>query len=98
MCQEKYTHKGFPPPQPTLCWGRPQRGRGGAWGGAGGIPYGYFSILDIGYWISICTHVYMYVHLTVTYEYIYVYIQNFVYIYTYVCIFPTGYSHYLDWP
>ena len=44
-----------PPPHPTPCWGRPQRGRGGSmgWGGWGGIPYGYISILDIGYWIYI---------------------------------------------
>ena len=61
----KYTHKGFPPPHPTPCWGRPQRGRGGgAWGGVGwgGIPYGYISILDIGYWISIYILLYIYIY------------------------------------
>ena len=35
----------------NLMFGRPQHGVG--WGGWGGIPYGYISILDIGYWIYI---------------------------------------------
>ena len=51
----KYTHTGFPPPHPTPCWGRPQRDRGGHEVGAGwgGIPYGYISISDLGYWICV---------------------------------------------
>ena len=54
----KYTHKGFPPPTPPHpMLGPSAEGPGGAWGGGGGgwggIPYGYISILDIGYWISI---------------------------------------------
>ena len=56
----KYTDKGpLPQPHLTPCCGPPKRGRGGhgvgGWGG--GIPYGYMSILDIGYWISDCTDV-----------------------------------------
>ena len=63
----KYTHKGFPPTpsHPTPCWGRPQRGRGGHGVGVGwgGIPYGYISILDIGYWISILSiSIYIYIN------------------------------------
>jgi hypothetical protein len=39
----------MPPPGPSA--GGPSMGWGG--GGWGGIPYGYISILDIGYWIYI---------------------------------------------
>ena len=51
----KYTHKGFPPPDPTPCRGRWQRGRGGSmgWDWVGGNPFGYISILDTEYWISV---------------------------------------------
>ena len=56
----KYTHKGLPPTPAHLtpCWVRPQRGRGGTWGGMGWAGGGgkplcvwYISILDVGYWI-----------------------------------------------
>ena len=43
-------HPPTPCPPRPLC-GRPQHGVVG--GGWGGIPYGYISILDIGYWIYI---------------------------------------------
>ena len=63
----KCTHKGLPRPKPTPSRGRPQGG--GAWGGVGGIPYGYSFILDMRYWISIhmkhftiCINIYIYIH------------------------------------
>ena len=51
----KYTHKGSPPPHPMPSPAplRTAPALGGL--GWGGIPYGYFPISDIGYWIlDIC--------------------------------------------
>ena len=56
-----------PPPHPTPCWGRPQRGRGGGsmgWGGVGGNPvWVYFHIgyriMDFLFFIYIYIYVYI---------------------------------------
>ena len=52
---QKYTHEGFPPPTPPNAWAAADGAGGGRHGvgsgGKGGIPYGYISILDKGYWI-----------------------------------------------
>ena len=82
----KYTHKGFPPTPPHP--GAARRGVGGEGHGAGwvgeGLPCGYISILDIGYWISICICIYIYREYK--YEYIYIYIYPIAY-----CLLPIAY-------
>ena len=61
----------FPPTPTPPHAGAARRGAGGAWGGGwggwGGIPYGYISILDIGYWISILS-IYIYINKLIKYK------------------------------
>ena len=59
--------------------------RGGrGWGGAdGGIPYGYISILDKGYWMSIFLSLSIYVYtLYMSTEHVYIFIY---------CLLPVDY-------
>ena len=87
--RRKYIHKGSPPPHPSPCRGLVCRGAGGGtWAGVGrgGIPYGYISILDIGYFFK---YMYIYIYGN-TYLYVYIYMYNIfinvyiIFIYVYI--------------
>ena len=59
-------HKAFSPPHPTSC-PHVAASRDMGWGGVGWIPYGWCSVLDIRYWMSLSLSTYLslfsYVHL-----------------------------------
>ena len=92
----KYSHAGFPT-TPSHA-GAARRGagdRGSAWGvGWGVAPYGYISLLHIGYWTFVSLSLYIYIYMnksTNTYIHVYIYINrerdSYTYIYIYVCVY-----------